>query len=313
MDGGVVNPGDLSFKALEKFGKVSVYGETHRSEVIDRLKDCDVAFSNKVVFDKTVLNACPELKYVGILATGYNVIDLKVAKELGIVVTNVPEYSTNAVAQHAIALLLEVCNGVGVHDTSVKAKKWCTSPEFCYWEQPIIDLYGKTMGILGTGAIGIATGKLASALGMKVICSSRSQNEEAKKLGFEYVSQDELFEHADVVSLHCALTDDTADIVCKQKLEKMKSTAIILNTARGGLINEADLAQALNEGRIYAAAVDVVSREPMLEENPLLTAKNCIITPHIAWASLEARKRLIDIAIENFAQFANGTPRNVVS
>ncbi len=312
LDGGVINPGDLSWEKLDELGEVNIYDATPDDKVVKRLKGCQAVLTNKVTFTKEVMKACPELKYVGITATGYNIIDLEFAKQRGIVVTNVPAYSTYAVAQHAMALLLEICNGVGVHDASVKAKKWCQKPEFCYWEQPILDLYGKTMGIIGTGAIGVATGKLASALGMNVICNSRSKNEDAIAAGFEYVTQDELFERADVVSLHCALTDDTANLICKDNLDKMKNTAIILNTSRGGVINEIDLADALNKGKIFAAGVDVVSVEPMKEDNPLLTAKNSIITPHIAWASRESRQRLLGVAIENLAQYIKGTPQNVV-
>ncbi len=315
LDGYAENPGDLSWSGLEAMGELTVYDRTpfhDVAQIIARIGDAEIVFTNKTPLSEAVFSACPRMKYVGVLATGSNVVDVAAAERAGVLVTNTPAYGTAAVGQFAIALLLEICHRIGHHDAAVHAGRWETSPDFCFWDYPLIELAGKTMGIIGLGRIGQATASIARALGMRVIAYSVSQSEEGRAVA-EYVSLDELFAQADVISLHCPLFEDTRGMINQNSIAKMKNGVIILNNSRGPLIVEQDLADALNSGKVYAAGLDVVSSEPIHGDNPLLTAKNCILTPHISWASKESRQRLMDIAVDNLRQFLNGTPVNVVN
>ncbi|MCL2481775.1 MAG: D-2-hydroxyacid dehydrogenase, partial [Spirochaetaceae bacterium] len=272
----------------------------------------DVVITNKTPISKKAIESSPDLKYIGILATGYNIVDYKAAREKGIPVTNIPTYGTDAVGQFAIALLLEICHQIGHHGWAVKKGRWESSPDFCFWDYPLIELAGKTMGIIGFGRIGQCTGRIAKALGMEVIAFDGMPNEAGAKIA-AYVSLDELFSRANVISLHCPLFPETQGIINHKNIAKMKDGVIIINSSRGPLIVEQDLADALNSGKVYAAGVDVVSVEPIKGDNPLLKAKNCIITPHIAWAPIESRRRLMEIAVNNLQEFVAGKPVNVVN
>lgn len=307
LDGYVENPGDLSWEPLAALGELTVHEFSAPEEVVERIGDAPVILTNKTLITKEIFDACPQVKYVGVLATGYNVVDIATAKERGIVVTNVPGYSTQAVAQFAMALLLEICHRVGHHNSAVQSGRWTAGRDFSFWDYPLMELAGKTLGIVGYGSIGKATGEVAKAFGMKVLAYSRHGQ------GDPYVPLDELYARSDVVSLHCPLTPENAGMIDKDAIAKMKDGVILLNTARGGLINEADLREALLSGKVYAAASDVVSTEPIKADNPLLGLDNMIITPHIAWASREARQRLMDIAVDNVRQFLAGTPVNNVA
>lgn len=314
LDGHTLNPGDLSWKELENIGECTVYDRTSYTdinEVIERIGDAEIIFTNKTPITKDILEKCDNIKYIGVLATGYNVIDVKAANEKGIIVTNIPTYGTNAVGQSAIALLLEICNRVGHHDKAVKEGRWTNNIDWSFWDYPLIELSNKIMGIIGFGRIGQSTGKIAKALGMKIIVNDQYESESGKEIG-EYVSLEEIFTKSDVISLHCPLLESTQGIINKSNIEKMKNGVIIINNSRGPLIIDADLAEALNSGKVYAAGLDVVSKEPITGDNPLLTAKNCIITPHIAWAPKETRDRLLGIAINNIKNFLNGKPMNMV-
>lgn len=312
LDGNTVNPGDLDWKELEAIAPVTVYPRSRDEEVAPRIGDAEIALTNKSNITAQVMDACPHLRYIGVLATGYNVVDIPAAKARNIIVTNIPTYGTQAVAQFTMALLLEVCHHVGAHSQAVHNGRWINSQDFCFWETPLMELSGKTMGLLGLGRIGTAVAKLAGAFGMRVVAYSRSQQSEGEQVA-EYLSLEQVLAQADVLSLHMPLTPETQGMVNRDFIAKMKPGAILLNTARGGLLQEADVARALQEGRLRAAAVDVVSEEPMRADNPLLGAENCIITPHIAWASKESRGRLMGIAVENVRQFLAGTPVHVVS
>lgn len=269
-------------------------------------------FTNKTPMSAEVFERCQNIRYVGVLATGYNIVDIKSAKEHNVAVTNIPTYGTDAVGQFAIALLLEICHHIGHHDRAVHAGEWERNPDWCFWDYPLIELAGKTMGIMGFGRIGQAAGKIAKALGMTVIANDKYPNEKGAEIA-EYVTRDELFSRADVISVHCPLFPSTEGIICRENIEKMKDGAIILNNSRGPLVVEQDLADALNSGKVYAAGVDVVSTEPIKSDNPLLSAKNCIITPHISWAPKESRKRLMDIAVNNLKEFLKGNPANAIN
>lgn len=314
LDGYCENPGDLSWEPLKQFGELVVYDRTpeDKEEVIKRIGDADVLVGNKVPITGEIMDACKNLKYITVLATGYNVIDVAAAKERGIPVSNVPTYGTAAVAQHTIGLLLEICHHIGHHDQQVKAGRWENGEDWCFWDYPLIELDGKTMGIIGFGKIGQATGRLAKALGMKVLAAGSRPTDAGREIA-EYVEVDDVLAQSDVIALHCPLFPNTKDIICKENIAKMKDGVILLNSSRGGLVVEQDLADALNSGRIYAAAVDVVSTEPIVGSNPLLTAKNCIITPHIAWAPKEARQRIMNTTADNIAAFIAGAPVNVVN
>lgn len=302
-DGYTLNPGDLSWEGIEALGTLTVYDRTPASEVVNRCREATIVLTNKVAFNEEILHALPALKMIGVTATGYNVIDVKAARAKGIVVCNVPAYGTASVAQHTIALLLELTNQVGVHAASVAAGEWVNAKDWCYRKTNITELAGKTMGIVGWGNIGQQTGKIAAALDMHVVYYSPSKKN---------IELQELFKTSDYVSLHCPLTKDNAGFVNKELLHLMKPTACIINTARGQLINEQHLADALNSGHIAGAALDVLSAEPPPSTNPLLTAKNCIITPHNAWISKEARQRVMDITVQNVRAFLQQRPVNTV-
>lgn len=313
LDGCAANSGDISWDSLAQYGELTVYDRTDDADVIARIGDAELITTNKTVIDRHAMESCPKLKYIGVLATGYNVVDLDAAKEHGIVVTNVPAYSTDAVAQFTFALLLELANQVGVHNSSVKDGGWVRSKDFSYSVMPTMELYGKTMGIIGYGSIGQRVADIAHAFGMKVLVSSRTEKKLPEGGWIRWVSREELFAEADVISIHCPLFPETKGMINRETIGLMKRTTLVINTARGGCIVEQDLADALNSGRIAGAAVDVVSQEPMKEDNPLLTAKNIIITPHIAWAPREVRQRLLQIAGDNMGAFLAGHPINVVN
>lgn len=311
LDGGLLNPGDLSWEPLHALGEVTIYDTTPVDKAAQRLRDVDIAITNKVAFSEDLLAHCPQLKCIAVTATGYNIIDLEAARAREIVVTNVPTYGTATVAQFTTALLLTLCNRVGEHDADVHAGGWSKSESWCYWLQPMVELAGKRVGIIGYGRIGQAFGAIAQAMGMTVLAHSRSRPlPESAQL--RYVDLDTLYAEADVISLHCPLTPQTKGMINREALAQMKRSALLLNASRGDLINEADLAAALNEGRIAGAAVDVLSSEPPGADNPLLNAKNCIITPHIAWASVDARGRILATTVENVRSFINGDPQNRV-
>lgn len=311
LDGGLLNPGDLSWEPLHALGEVTIYDTTPVDKAAQRLRDANIAITNKVAFNEDLLAHCPQLKCIAVTATGYNIIDLEAARAREIVVTNVPTYGTATVAQFTTALLLALCNRVGEHDADVHAGGWSKSESWCYWLQPMVELAGKRVGIIGYGRIGQAFGAIAQAMGMTVLAHSRSRPlPESAQL--RYVDLDTLYAEADVISLHCPLTPQTKGMINRQALAQMKRSALLLNASRGDLINEADLAAALNEGRIAGAAVDVLSSEPPGADNPLLNAKNCIITPHIAWASVDARGRILATTVENVRSFINGDPQNRV-
>ena len=307
LDGAVENPGDLSWEPLAALGELTVHDYTAPQETIARIGDAPVILTNKTVISADVMAACPNLRYIGVLATGYNVVDIAEAKKRGIVVTNVPAYSTDTVAQFTMALLLEIALHVGHHSRVVHEGKWTACRDFAFWDYPLMELKGKTFGIVGYGSIGKATAKLAQAFGMKVLAYSRHGADEF------HTELDELYAKSDIVSLHCPLTAENTGMINAATIAKMKDGVILLNTARGGLINEADLREALLSGKVYAAASDVVSTEPIKAENPLLGIPNMIITPHIAWAALEARQRLMDVATDNVRQYLAGNVQNNVA
>ena len=315
LDGYTENPGDLSWEGLEKLGALKVYDRTSLNddeEIIRRIGDAEIVYTNKTPIRAVVFERCPSIRFIGVLATGYNVVDTAAADAHHIPVCHVPTYGTDAVAQFAIAMLLEICNGVAHHSQAVHEGRWEKCPDFCFWDTPQIELAGKTMGIIGLGRIGRATGRIAHALGMNVIATDSHMDEEGAKIA-TYVSQDELFAASDVIALHCPLLPSMPGIINRENIAKMKDGVILLNNSRGPLIVEADLAEALKSGKVYAAGLDVVSVEPLRGDNPLLDAPNCFITPHISWASLASRKRLMDIAVNNLVEFLKGTPVNVVN
>jgi len=312
LDGHTLNPGDLSWREIESLADVTAFDRTPAAQVVERLRDADAALSNKVHLDADVFAGCPKLKYVGVTATGYNIIDLAAAKKAGATVTNVPGYSTNSVAQVVFALLLEITNRTGHHAARVAEGAWTRCPDFSFWDFPLLELKDLTIGIVGFGEIGQAVGRIAHAFGMKVIYNTRTK----KPFGefpAEYVALPELFQRADVVTLHCPLTPENKGLVAWPLLQTMKPSAILINTARGPLLNEADVARALNEKVISAAGLDVLSAEPPPADNPLLTAPNCWILPHVGWASVAARKRLMHEIAENLRAYAAGRARNVVA
>lgn len=312
LDGYTENPGDLSWGGFESLGELTVYDRTPADKTVERIGEAEAVITNKTLITADVIAACKNIKYIGVLATGYNVVDIQAAKSRGIPVCNIPTYGTQSVGQFVMALLLEICHHVGHHSDAVHNGRWENSVDFCFWDYPLIELAGKTMGIIGFGRIGQTTAKMAKALGMDVIAYDEYISDSGKSVA-DYVSLDELFAKSDVISLHCPLFPSTEGIISKDSIAKMKDGVIILNTARGPLIVEQDLADALNSGKVFAAAVDVVSAEPIKGDNPLLKAKNCIITPHIAWAPTEARRRLMDIAAANLKAFTDGSPVNVVN
>ena len=312
LDAHTANPGDLSWQPLEAIATCEVHARTPLDQTVARCSGAEIVITNKAPLTREIIAALPDLKYIGVTATGFNVVDVVAAKERGIVVTNVPGYSTPAVAQHVIALLLELTNHVGHAAKSVEAGGWVKCPDFAYWDHPIIELSGRTLGIIGYGEIGSAVARIAAAFGMKVLASKRTWKE-PPPAGVTAAEIDDIFRQSDVISLHCPLTDATKHLVGERTLGLMKREAMIINTGRGPLVDEPALAQALNEGRIAGAGLDVLSVEPAKADNPLLTAKNCLITPHVAWASRESRARLIDITAANLKAFLAGTPVNVVN
>ena len=312
LDGYTENPGDLSWEGLEQLGDLTVYDRSSQDQVVERIGNAEIVLVNKVQLTKEIMAHTTNLKYIGVLATGYNVVDVEAAKAKGITVTNIPTYGTDGVAQYAIALLLELCHRIGEHSTTVFAGDWTTNADWCYWNSPQMELAGKTIGIIGYGRIGQKVGAIAAALGMTVIANDRSHTE-GIVAGAKMVDLDQLFSESDVISLHCPLFPETEGLINKETIAKMKDGVYIVNDSRGQLINEADLRDALNSGKVGGAAVDVVSTEPIKQDNPLLEAKNMIITPHMAWASREARARLMAIAVENVEKFQAGTPVNVVN
>ncbi|MDR0599433.1 MAG: D-2-hydroxyacid dehydrogenase [Treponema sp.] len=312
LDGHALNPGDLSWRGFEELGSCEVYDRTAADETVRRIAGAEAALTNKTVIDAAVLDACPGLRYIGVLATGYNVVDVAAARERGITVTNVPGYSTASVAQMVFALLLEICLHAGAHSDAVQAGRWVTSEDYCFWDYPLLDLAGKTLGIIGLGTIGKAAARIARAFGMTVLAHSRSENAEGRSLA-SYVTLDELLARSDVISLHCPASPETEGIINKNTLAKTREGVIIINTSRGTLIVEKDLAAALESGRVYAAGLDVISAEPMRADNPLRGAKNCVFTPHIAWATEDSRKRLMETAVRNLREFIQGRPVNAVT
>ena len=313
LDGYTADPGDLSWDEFAKLGKLTVFDRTAKEQIVPRLKGVAIAVTNKAVLDRDIISALPDLRYIGVTATGYNIVDIGAAQERGIVVCNVPEYSTPDVAQAVFALLLELTNRTGHHAESVRAGKWSRSPDFCYWDFPLAGLSGLTLGIIGYGRIGRAVARIGQAFGMKILTMRRNASSNVESDGIRYVGLDTLLRESDVVTLHCPLTPETTRMVNAKFLEKMKRTAILINTARGGLVDEAALADALNNGRIAGAGLDVLSIEPPPPDNLLLNAKNCVITPHIAWATKTARMRLLQISAENIRAWLNGKPQNVVT
>ena len=315
LDGYTLNPGDLSWAPLEELGECKIYDRTpyDDDEIIKRIGDAEIIITNKVPISQKVFDACANIKYVGVLATGYNVVDADYAKSKNIPVCNIPTYGTASVAQFAMALLLEICHHVGHHSDAVHAGAWQNSEDWCFWDYPLIELDGKTIGIIGYGRIGQTTGKLAKALGMNVIAYDLIRKDGTSEDDCYFVTLDELFENADVIALHCPLFPATKGIINKANIAKMKDGVIIINNSRGGLIVEEDLCDALNSGKVYAAGLDVVSEEPIKADSPLLTAKNCIITPHISWAPIESRERLMEIAVGNVKAFIEGNFVNAVN
>lgn len=320
LDGYTLNPGDLDWHPLESLVNTTIFDRTSYNSdeasislIVSRAKDADIVFTNKTPLSRKAISQLPKLKYIGMLATGYDVVDIEAAREHGVVVTNIPTYGTDAVSQMAIALLLEVCHHVGAHDKAVKSGGWENNQDWSYWEYPLIELAGKNIGIIGYGRIGQSTGRIAQALNMKVIAYDYYKNSDLESESMKYAELEELYHDSDVIALHCPLTNDNRGFINKESISKMKDGVIIINNSRGPLINENDLAEALNYGKVGAAAVDVVSSEPIKGDNPLLSAKNCIITPHISWATKEARQRLFLSAIENLREFLRGNPVNVVN
>lgn len=312
LDGYTTNPGDLSWEWLGKYGDYTVYDRTEPSEVVERAKDADVLIINKTEIDKSLLDQMPNLKYVGLQSTGYNVIDGKAARDKNIVVSNIPAYSTTAVAQLVFAFILQISNKVSMHSDAVYNGEWCACPDFCFWKAPLAELDGKTIGIIGFGSIGQRVSNIAKAFGMNVIVFTPHPKPE-KFNDVRFVDKDELLTIADIITCHCPLTPDTENLINKDALSKMKKSAILINTSRGPVVDDKALADALNNDEIQAAGLDVLRVEPPSEDNPLLHAKNCYITPHIAWAAYETRARLMGILEENLKAFIEGHPQNVVN
>jgi glycerate dehydrogenase len=313
LDGYTLNPGDLNWEGIKKFGNLEVHDRTAESLIVERCKGAEIIFTNKTPLRESVLSQLPDLKYIGVLATGYNVVDVDYAKTRGIAVANVPGYGTASVVQMTFALLLELCQHVQSHSDSVRQGDWAASPDFCYWNYPLIELEGKSIGIIGFGSIGQKVADIATAFGMNIIGFSRTRSDQSHRKNFKWAELDDLLKESDVVSVHCPLFPETQGIINKGSLRLMKRTAFFLNTSRGPLMVDQDLADALNEGIIAGAGIDVLSVEPPSANNPLFKAKNCLITPHIAWATKEARSRLMGIAENNLSSFLNQKPINIVN
>lgn len=313
LDGYGLNPGDLSWAELEKLGEVTVYDRTSPEDLLSRAKEAEILLTNKTVIDCESISQLPELKYIGVLATGYNVVDIEAARSRGITVTNIPAYSTDSVAQMVFALLLAITNEVEHYTSDNRAGRWSRNADFCYWDSPLIELSGKTFGIIGLGHIGSKVARIASAFGMNVIAFTSKNQDELPYGIMKAESLESMLRESDVVSLHCPLTETTRQMINATTLSGMKSSAILINTGRGQLVDENALADALNKGVLRGAGVDVLSCEPPESDNPLLYARNCYVTPHIGWATVEARQRLMNIAVKNVADFINGIPSNVVN
>lgn len=315
LDGYTENPGDLSWEELRKLGDVTIYDRTSYTDdpvIAERIGDAQIVVVNKTPITRKTLDQCPNVRLIAVLATGYNVVDYKYAGEKGIPVVNVPTYGTQIVGQYAVGLLMEICSHYGHHDRTVKEGKWENNMDWCYWDYPMIELCGKVAGIIGLGRIGRATARILNAMDMKVLAYDSSPDSQGNRVA-EYVDLDTLFEQSDVIFLHCPLFPDTEGIISKENISKMKDGVIIINNSRGQLVVEQDLADGLNSGKVYAAGLDVVSTEPIKGDNPLLTAKNCFITPHISWAARDSRQRIMDITVNNIRAFINGEPVNVVN
>lgn len=315
LDGYTENPGDLSWGALEALGELTVYDRTSltdEAEIISRIGDAEAVYTNKTPITRHIIDACPNMGFIGVLATGYNVVDYVYAREKNIPVCNIPTYGTAAVGQFAIAMLLEICHHVAHHSEAVHQGRWESNADWCFWDYPLIELVDKTMGIIGFGRIGQQTGRIAKAMGMNILAYDSFQSDSGREIG-TYVDLDTLLAQSDVIALHCPLFPETQGIINKETIAKMKDGVILLNNSRGPLIVEQDLADALNSGKVYAAGLDVVSTEPIRGDNPLLQAKNCIITPHISWAPKESRQRIMDCAVSNLQAYQNGAPVNVVN
>lgn len=313
LDGYTLNPGDLNWEGIKKFGDLEVHDRTPESLIVERCQGAEIIFTNKTPLREAVLSQLPDLKYIGVLATGYNVVDVDYAKTRGIAVANVPGYGTASVVQMTFALLLELCQHVQSHSDSVRQGDWAASPDFCYWNYPLIELEGKTIGIIGFGSIGQKVADIATAFGMNIMGFSRTRTDQSHRKNFKWAELNYLLKESDVVSVHCPLFPETQGIINKDSLRLMKRTAFFLNTSRGPLMVDQDLADALNEGVIAGAGIDVLSVEPPSADNPLFKAKNCLITPHIAWATKEARSRLMGIAENNLSSFLNQKPINIVN
>jgi glycerate dehydrogenase len=313
LDGYCLNPGDLSWDGLRRFGEVEVFERTPAAEVAARAAQAELVFTNKTPLPGSVFEQLPKLRYIGVLATGYNVVDVEAARARGVVVTNIPTYGTASVAQFVFALLLELCHNVKLHADAVRAGEWSHNADWSFWKSPLVELAGKTMGIIGFGRIGRNVSRIADAMGMRVIANDTYHGEEPSYSGFRWAEVGELLAESDVVSLHSPLFPETRGMINAHSLAHMKTSAFLINTSRGPLVVDQDLADALNAARIAGAGLDVLSVEPPVESNPLLAARNCLVTPHIAWATREARARLMDLVVENVASFLAGKPRNVVT
>ncbi len=313
LDGYTLNPGDLSWDGIRQLGELVVYDRTPSEKTIERIGDADIILTNKVLLTKEILMQTPSVKYIGVIATGYNVVDIEIAKELGIIVTNVPAYSTASVAQLVFAFILELCHHVGEHSREVHNGAWTKSIDFSFWNYPLVELAGKTLGIIGFGAIGQATAKIAAAFGMNILFFNRTRKPELETDIIRFAELDDVLSKSDFISLHCPLTNETKALINKHTIAKMKDGAFLINTSRGDVLVEQDVAEALNSGKLAGVGVDVVSIEPIKEDNPLLKAKNCIITPHFAWAAKESRVRLMDTLIKNIQAFLDNNSINVVN
>lgn len=312
LDGFTLNPGDLSWSGLEALGETTVFDRTNPEDIIARASGAEILFTNKTPLTAATMDALPELKFIGVLATGYNVVDVNAAKERGIPVSNIPTYGTLSVAQMVFAHIMQFCHHVKNHDERVKAGAWSDCVDFCFWDFPLIELAGKTLGVIGFGRIGQQTANIGEAFGMKILAFDAYKTDQSHRPDFAWAELDQLLKESDFVSLHCPLFPETQGIINKENLAKMKPTAFLVNTSRGPLIVDQDLADALNSGVIAGAGLDVLSVEPPTMDNPLMTAKNCTITPHIAWATKDARSRLMDIAVENAQAYIAGSPKNTV-
>ena len=313
LDSYALNPGDLSWEWLEKLGECKIYHRTPQEKILERCEGAEIILTNKTPLTAETLEKLPNLKYIALLSTGYNIVDCDCAKSRGIPVSNIPAYSTNAVAQLTFSLILEITNAVGIHSESVKNGEWTNCPDFCYWKTPLTELCGKTLGIVGFGQIGQAVADIAEAFKMNVVAVSGHETDQSHRKNFKWVDMETLANVSDIISFHCPLTEKTTSLVNKDFIDKCKDGAIIINTSRGPVVNDKDLADALNSGKLRGAGLDVLTVEPPKADNPLLTAKNCFITPHIAWAGFETRERLMNILKENITAYLNGNPQNVVN